>query len=425
MGRLKTAVLINHSAELGGAEFALKRLVGMLDRREWNPVVIFGEEGAAVECIRKMSIETYVLPAGKILQNTRKDALTGTGICSIRRCINALSYIRKLARFLQECAADVVHTNSMKAHVLGGLAAKLAGIPVVWHIRDTVDPSYMPTAAVRLMRWLVQRVPNRVITVSHSVARSLLGECAGTKARVVYDGLDDSAFEACAVPKASPQWKVGMIGRLCPWKGQHVFIEAAALLHAKGLLVDFEILGSPMFGEKKYADGLLRQVDVLGLARCVHFKGFVSDVTRRLRSWDVCVHASTSPDPCPNVILEAMAAGVPVIGSAGGGVPELLDGGRCGELYPMGDSKELAVALERLLLDRKRRNEYATLARERASSIFRAERVAKEVEEVWHSVVQDRTWPRRRWRWIEEGLGVGDGAVWTSGCVCQGGIAHS
>lgn len=425
MGRLKTAVLMNHSAELGGAEFALKRLVSMLDRREWNPIVIFGEEGAAVECIRKLSVETYVLPTGKILQNTRKDALTGAGICSVRRFSNTVSYTWKLARFLQECAADVVHTNSMKAHVLGGLAAKLAGIPVVWHIRDTVDPSYMPTAAVRLMRGLVRRVPNRVITVSHSVARSLLGDSAGTRARVVYDGLEDCAFENCAVPKSSPRWKVGMIGRLCPWKGQHVFIEAAALLHAKGLLADFEILGSPMFGEKKYADGLLRQVHALGLGAHVHFKGFVSDVTRRLRSWDVCVHASTSPDPCPNVILEAMAAGVPVIGSAGGGVPELLDAGRCGELYPMGNSKELAIVLERLLLDGNRRNQYATLARERASSIFRAERVAKEVEEVWHSVVQDRTWPRRRWRWIEEGLGVGDGPAWAPRDVPQGGIAHS
>jgi len=160
-----------------------------------------------------------------------------------------------------------------------------------------------------------------------------------------------------------------------------------------------------MFGEQSYANGLSKQVSTLGLTSHVHFRGFVTDVGQRLRKWDVCVHASTSPDPCPNVVLEAMAAGVPVVASAGGGVPELLGDGRFGDLFTMGSSGELAAAVERLLLDRNRRITNSTMARERALQLFRSNRVAREVEEVWTSVVLEKTWSKRQWSWIEDGLG--------------------
>lgn len=404
MGRVKTAVLINHTAELGGAEFALKRLVESIDRTQWNPVLVFGSDGPAADMLRQMSLETYILPLGEALKSTRKNVLTQKGLLSLKRWGSLVGYSFQLARFLRERAADVVHTNSMKAHVLGGFAAKLARVPLVWHIRDSVEKSYLPTAAVGSMRLLAEFLPDRVITVSQNIAQSILGETWRSKARVIYDGLAAHAFENPVIPRETCEWTVGIAGRLTSWKGQHVFLQAAAHLLSRGLPVNFEILGGALFGEEKYASGLQRQVSALGLEGRVHFRGFVNNVSQRIRQWDVCVHASTSPDPCPNVVLEAMAAGVPVVGSEGGGVPELLAGGRCGELHPMGNSEALASAIERLLLNRERRIELSAQARARALELFRSERVSAEVTEVWNSVVAGKTWPRRTWAWIEDGL---------------------
>jgi len=233
MARLKTVVLVNHTAALGGAEFALKRLLKDLNREEWNPVVVFGEDGPAAELVRKMSIETYVIPLSQSLGQTRKEAMNLNGICSLRRWTGLGSYVWKLSRFLKERAADVVHTNSMKAHILGGLAAKMAGIPLVWHIRDTVDSSYLPTSAVTLLRWLAQRLPDRVVTVSNSVSCSLLGVTGNPKGRVIYDGLEDSAFDTPAVPSGHPE-----LASWNDWPAQ--CMERAACIYRGGGPVTFK-----------------------------------------------------------------------------------------------------------------------------------------------------------------------------------------
>jgi glycosyltransferase involved in cell wall biosynthesis len=406
MGRVKTAVLINHTAEMGGAEFALIRLIASMDRTKWQPVVVFGADGPAADRLRKMSVETYVLPLGEALRSTKKDSLTQKGLFSLRRWVGLTGYSLRLSRFLKERAADVVHTNSMKAHVLGGIAARLAGVPLVWHVRDSIERSYLPVAAVKAMQLLAARLPDKIVAVSENIAQSILGENWKSRAKVIYDGLEPAAFENPSSPAETPEWKIGIVGRLTPWKGQHVFIEAAAALLSKGYPVSFEILGSALFGEEKYATGLHRQIATLGVGSRIQFRGFVSDVGKRMRKWDLCVHASTSPDPCPNVVLEAMAAGVPVVGSNGGGVPELLDRGRCGELYTMGNSAELANAMERLLLNRERRATISLCARERAMALFRSDRVWAEVEEIWDSLAEPQTWKKRSWPWIEDGLGL-------------------
>jgi glycosyltransferase involved in cell wall biosynthesis len=197
---------------------------------------------------------------------------------------------------------------------------------------------------------------------------------------------------------------VGIAGRLCEWKGQHLFLEAAADLIEKGLDIRFEVLGGPLFGQERYAQRLKQFVASSGLSPHVFFRGFVSDVSTRIQSWDLLVHASTAPDPCPNVVIEAMAAGVPVVGADGGGVPELLDGGACGFLFPMDDARALSQCIEAALNDEVRRVELAAAARERAERCFKAARVAREVEAVWGPLVDGRAYKRRAWPWVEGGI---------------------
>jgi glycosyltransferase involved in cell wall biosynthesis len=405
MKRARVVCFVNHTAVTGGAEFALSRLVAEVDRSRWHPVVVFGEEGPAVELFRNRGVETYVLPIPLHIGRARRNSLAAAAWIRPKAAWDAIAYVIRLASLFRTRAVEMVHTNSMKAHLLGGFAARLCRIPLVWHLRDSLHPAHLPQAALRLMRSLAKTLPDRVIAVSKSVADDALGVHAAHRAAVVYDGLDPDCFDKPALPPSHcppTLWRVGIVGRFAQWKGQHVFLEAAAKLIQRGHRVQFELLGAPLFGEDAYTSRLRQFVEATALQTHVSFSGFVSDVPQRIRSWHVLVHASTAPDPCPNVVLEAMAAGVPVVGADGGGVPELLDAGRCGALFPMDDPTALCHQLELIFAQPQRREEYAIRARQRALSLFRSDRVASEVAAVWDDIFDPEVYCRRRWAWVED-----------------------
>jgi glycosyltransferase involved in cell wall biosynthesis len=405
MKRARVVCFVNHTAATGGAEFALSRLVAGMDRTQWHPVVVFGEEGSAVELFRKRGVETYVLPIPSHIGKARRNSLAGNAWMRPGAAWDACGYVIKLASFFRTRAVEIVHTNSMKAHLLGGLAARMCRIPLAWHLRDCLHPAHLPQTALRVMRSLARTLPNRLITVSKSVAKDALGAGGAGRAEVIYDGLDPDCFENPAPPPSAfqpPVWRVGIVGRFAPWKGQHVFLEAAAKLIQRGHRVHFELLGAPLFGEDAYARRLQQFVEATALQTHVSFLGFVSDVPQRIRSWHALVHASTAPDPCPNVVLEAMAAGIPVVGSDGGGVPELLDEGRCGGLFPMDDPNALCRQLETIFAKPLVRAEYALKGRQRAMSLFCSDRVAAEVSAVWDAIYDPNVYTRRRWAWMED-----------------------
>ncbi|MEI6870915.1 MAG: glycosyltransferase family 4 protein, partial [Verrucomicrobiota bacterium] len=190
-------------------------------------------------------------------------------------------------------------------------------------------------------------------------------------------------------------------GRLCPWKGQHVFLEAAAKLLERGRKIQFEILGGPLFGQEAYAQRLKNLTETCALKENVLCAGHVSDVTRRIRNWDILVHASTLPDPCPNVVLEAMAAGVPIVAANAGGVPELLDRGRCGVLFEADNPDALRAAIESLLDAPEQRRTFAQAARARALDLHQTARVAREMEQIWSTLLDPSVRQRRQWPWLE------------------------
>lgn len=407
MARPVCVALVGHTAQMGGAEHALMRLVEAMDRSRWRPVVVFGEDGPAVERMRRESLEVYVCSSGPCLAGTRKESLSVSGIFQAERIRALLSQVYRLCCFFRRRGVQLVHTNSLKSHVYGGIAARILGIPLVWHLRDSIREPYLPAPAVRCMRMLGGFLPDAVVAVSRSVAHDLLGSGGNRKCAIVYDGLREAEFAqppAAAHDTEGAPPVIGMVGRITPWKGQHVFLEAAALLKTRGFKLRYEILGAPLFGEREYFDALRTQARRSGLEGDVHFHGAVEDVACRIRQWRAVVHASVSPDPCPNVILEAMAAGVPVVGSDGGGVPEILNEGRFGWLHPMGDALALAGVLETVLKAPAKAREMAFEAKEYASRVFTAVRVAREVERCWAEFDSAKIWSRRCWPQLEEGI---------------------
>jgi glycosyltransferase involved in cell wall biosynthesis len=179
--------------------------------------------------------------------------------------------------------------------------------------------------------------------------------------------------------------RVGIIGRLDPWKGQHVFLEAFAKAFPDGG-ADAVVVGAKLFGEQGYELELERRAAALGLEDRVEFRGFRDSVEEELRRLDVLVHASILPEPFGQVVVEGMAAGLAVVAADAGGPAEVVEDGVDGVLCPPGDVDALALALQRLAADPDLRRRLGDAARERAKN-FTPARIAPQVMAVYQSVL--------------------------------------
>jgi glycosyltransferase involved in cell wall biosynthesis len=326
--------------------------------------VILGEDGPLVAQLRDSGIEVEVLALSAAARDTRKDTVTATGV-PLSAARASAGYVLRLRRRLRELQPDVLHTNSLKSALYGGLAGRAAGVPVLWHVRDRIAPDYLPGAAVRLVRAAATVLPSAVVTPSELTMATLPSRRPAIRA-VVPDSVDPPPDAGARTDDPHPL-RVGMVGRLAEWKGQHVAVEAFARTFPDGD-AELWLIGDAMFGEVTYADRLRRQVQSLGLGDRIQLRGFRDDVWAELAQLDVLVHASTSPEPFGQVVIEGMAAGLPVIAAVPGGPAEIIVDGVDGLLTPSGSVDGLVAALQRLagdpaLRDRLGRNARIAAAR--------------------------------------------------------------
>jgi glycosyltransferase involved in cell wall biosynthesis len=376
-------VYVNHVARLSGGEIALARLLKALEGLV-SAHVILGEDGPLVERLREAGAEVEVLPIAPRVRDTRKDSISPRRL-DLPSATGALRYVWRLRRRLRELEPDLVHTNSLKAALYGGLAGRLAGLPVLWHIRDRIAEDYLPSSAVRLVRLASRVLPKAIVANS----KTTLATLPARRRRHVLYGLVTDPFETPrAVHRATPQLTIGMVGRISRWKGQHVFLEAFAEAF-RGEPVCARIVGSAMFGEDEYEAQLRRQVAELGVVEQVEFRGFRDDIWSELLELDVLVHCSITPEPFGQVVIEGMAAGLPVVAAAAGGPAEVIENGVNGFLSPPGDAKKLARVLRRLADDPELRRRIGAVGRETSRS-FSPERAAEEMTSIYDEILTRR-----------------------------------
>jgi glycosyltransferase involved in cell wall biosynthesis len=147
------------------------------------------------------------------------------------------------------------------------------------------------------------------------------------------------------------------------------------------------LVGSALFGEDGYERQLRELVRSLGIAERVEFRGFRSDVFEELSCVDALVHASIIPEPFGQVILDGMAAGLPVVAARAGGPMEILTDGKTGLLYPPGDVDALASLLRRLADDVELRSRLGAQAR-KVVVMYSPERVAEQIVDVYEQVLR-------------------------------------
>lgn len=384
MGQTRV-LFVNHTAKSGGGEVALRLLIRHLDKSQVSHQLLLFEDGPIAESLRGET-KVSILPLSENVRNARKDTVGSFGFADLNKLWTVPSFVIRLSRLIRRLDVDVVHTNSLKADILGGLAGRLAGKQVVWHVRDRIAEDYLPPRTVHLFRWLARRIPHAIIANSQATLDTLcLPESKPDgrhSAKVVHDGFDFADMPSNE-ERHGAGLVVGLVGRISPWKGQDVFLRAIHRIHSEFPGAKFQIIGSALFGESGYESHINALCSDLGLDQCVEFCGFVRDIQRHIATLDIVVHASTIPEPFGQVIIEGMAAGKPVIASRGGGPTEIVADGSSGILIPMNDVDALADAMRRLLRDSKLRERLGAGGRQRVQEAFRIETTADKVSQVY------------------------------------------
>lgn len=386
----RTILFVDHTASLGGGEIALLALVRRLDPGRYKPVVLLCADGPFKELLVEAGVETHVLPLSDQVANTRKDALGGRSLLRIGAAAAIFAYIVRLARFMRHRRVDLVHTNSLKADVIGGFAARLAGKTVVWHVRDRIAGDYLPRSVAWAFRTLSRLVPNAVIANSMATLETMRLP-KSKHGRVIPSGIDLSAHDRAqsTSDNAGGARIVGLVGRISPWKGQHIFIEAAAEIHRRFPEVRFQIVGAALFEEVAYDRGLRDMVRSLGLGDCVAFTGFQKDVPSVMARLEILVHASTTAEPFGQVVVQGMASSKPVVATAGGGILDIVRDGETGLLVPMGDARAMAEAICSLLERPKKGLEMGRAGLSRVRDQFTIERTVAQIEAFYDAVLAD------------------------------------
>lgn len=381
--------IVNHGARPGGGEVDLLHIVTRLDPERVSFFVVLGEEGMVADELRQHGVDVVVVPLDRRLGQRRKGSLGIRGLADPVAVWLLARAVWRLRAELRRRGVNVVHTNSLKAHVWGGLAGRLAAAQVLWHVRDHIAPPYLPAPAAAAVRVLARVLPHHVVAVSLSVARTL-----GVPATVVNHGVGLPPPAPEQAPRSPDgRLRAGLVGRIAAWKGQDVFIAAAERLAPDFPEAEFLVVGAPLFGEEELEKELRERVERAQLGERVRFLGFRGDIWTIYRQLDVAVHASTLPEPYGNVVLEAMASVRPIVAAAAGGVLELVEHGRTGLLVPPGDPIALADAVASLLRSPDERRRLAAAGRRDVEERFSPGRDTLLLERLWRATV-DR--PRRR-----------------------------
>jgi glycosyltransferase involved in cell wall biosynthesis len=375
---------------LGGAELCL---LDIAHNNLGTSQVVLLADGPYRRRLEEVGVDVEMLPAPKTVSGISREGRFGRDLLAIPDVFRLARRLAKLSR-----RYELLYANSQKTLFIGALAGILANKPVIWHqhcllARHTLTRHYHFTPVHRrLIVLLSNRLIKRIIANSKAAAKALVE--AGARAehiRVVYNGIDSSPFEAVTAAEVDDLRRelglegvqvVGAFGRITPWKGQNVLLEALPYLPDVHALV----VGEAISEERAYAEALRQESKDLGLEDRVHFVGFRRDIPQLMRLSDVVVHTSVAPEPFGRVVVEGMLASRPVVATRGGGVLEIIDDGDNGVLVPPGDPNALAEVLRSLLMDPDRAEAlakagYAT-ALKRFSLQATLEGVAQQLQEV-------------------------------------------
>ena len=396
------------SVAMGGSVIGLYELVRGLDTRLYEPIVLFHGPNPYREQFRALGVKVITLseqkPAVAPSGSSQRDIAAslsryGNWLAAGYRTAREI-YVatrrdwpraRRVARLIKDEAIDLVHhNNSLAGNRPAIMAAQWAGVPQVCHVRMLHTFSHFT-------RYLARSV-DAFIYISKAVEKRYrsLG-IPQSKGQVVYNPINVEAFgRANHVTELRAEFGltdqdrvISNVGRLVWWKGHDYFLQAMAEVvqlqpNTKALIVGEPV---PNHLSQAYYQRLQQLVTDLQLLDHVIFTGFRTDIPRIMATSDIVVHSSSEPEPFGRVIVEAMAAGRPVIATAAGGPLDIIEDQVTGLLVPPKNAALMAKAIQQLLQNREQARMIGQRAQQVAKERFSVKHHVTAVQRIYQKIL--------------------------------------
>jgi len=316
---------------------------------------------------------------------------------------HALKQLLRLAAYMRQSRTQILHSYNFYSNVFAIPAARLAGVPVV--IASIRDQGAYTTSAQKMLHKWVGRLADMVLVNAESIRRWLIEEgFQPEKIITIRNGIDMGGYK---LPNTATNIRkeyniapdapiVLMLSRLNQNKGVDDFLNAAALVSARYPDARFLVVGEKLQTlnrvisvDQAYHSSLHALTARLGLTEKVIFTGRRSDVAAILAESSVSVLPSLS-EGIPNSLLESLAAGVPVVATRVGGIPELVRDGENGFLVPVNSPTDLADSINRLLSDEFLVARFSINARASIRQDFSLQRMIRDTEAVYTRLLQEQ-----------------------------------
>ncbi len=296
----------------------------------------------------------------------------------------------KLVRIVRREGYHLLHAHTARSALIAGVVSKITGVPMVHHVHS-------PTANDSTHRWRARinafferislRRASALIAVSGSLGQHVLGR--GFNAEIV-SVVANGVRSRRPVPARTPsktEWTLGTVALFRPRKGFEVLLHSLAILRSLGLPVRLRAVGG--FETPQYERRIKELTERLALTDAVDFTGFTRDVDAELARMDLFVLPSLFGEGMPMVVLEAMAAGVPVVATRVEGIPEAIRDGRDGLIAEPDDPQDLAAALQRIIRGQLDWHTLRASALRRHAEKFSQQSMAAGVAKVYRRVLGD------------------------------------
>lgn len=371
-------------ARIGGGEVSILTTINNLDKGAFRSFLACYEEGPFVESARAGGIKTVVFKRGGL--------------------VSELSVIRNLIRHMKTNDIRLVHVNSLD--IRAGIAAALARVPCVGHLRVIFPLTWRDRLFVRLARV--------TIAVSKAAVDAFCRKPEQCRDRfIVMPNMVDVSSEVkpallkeeFGLRKDVPL--VGMVGRMDPFKGHSIFIDAAAIIKKSIPNAKFFIIGGPSGAdpdEEDYLEAQKRHVTESGLKDDFVFTGFRKEILSAIAGLDLLIIPSTiiqkgssiATEGFGRVAIEAMAVGTPVVSSNAGGLVEIIENGVSGVIVPMDDPAATAAAVIDLLRNRQKADSIKIAAKKRFDELYSTKCIAK-LQDLYLNIVNKEHMSERQW----------------------------
>jgi len=380
-------LFISHESKLVGAERSLLLLLEKIDRKRFEPVVILPNTGPLEDKINNLGIKIYKIKYPWWLVN--KLDIFNIGLIFGFKPIQELLSLQRIMKIIKNERIDIVYTNTIVIFS-GAISAYITKTPHIWHVREIIpnNTDLHFFLSNEILFDFVTKLSNAVITISQAVRNQFSANHIEEKIRVIPNAVDLSDYDQKnRLPQINgikmEDWLVAVIGHFEPRKAQDIAIRSIQIAKKQIPEIKLIVVGDGNSKMKKYLNKLVLD---LGLSDKIVFTGFRTDIPQILPHCKVLLMPSYD-EPFGRVTIEAMASGIPVIGTNSGGTKEIIQNGITGYLVSPKNPSEIAEKMIQLYKNQDLVKKLGGAGKKLVIEKYSADEYVKKIENLIEEIV--------------------------------------